>query len=339
MSLKSFYSKSRTLLSGDYREIERNIIAMRNRKVIKKYSGKKEIYCVLRIFTEEGGLLCLLLKVVGGVQYAISHGMIPVVDMQTKYNIFQTKEERKKLNTWELYFNQPAKISYEEVKDLPNKVIIENPNGPTMGIYNNDNENAKKYWQELVKRYITINDKMVSVVSSYQNDIIKDSKVLGILMRGTDYNKKTAIDHPIQPSVDMVIKDAHDAISKYGYEKIFLATEDQKIFNSITTEFGDMVCSIPQKRFDEEITDKLGHRKDYATFAKEMNESYLASILTLSKCQGFIGGFTGGTFGVWAFSDGFEYFHVYNLGSYGMSDEDTCDFDRMDKWDKELGIR
>ena len=179
---------------------------------------------------------------------------------------------------------------------------------------------------------------MVDLVSSYHEKIFDGSKVLGLMLRGTDYNKNTAVGHPIQPSIEEVIEDVRDAIKKYDFQKIFLATEDQKIFDLISSEFGDMVCSIPQKRFEEEITDKLGHRKDYATFAKEMNASYLASIITLSKCQGFIAGETGGSFGVWLFADEYEYFHIYDKGSFGMYDDDTCDFDRMDKWEKRLGL-
>ena len=338
MSLKSFYWKTRTLLSGDYREIERNTIAMHNRSVVKKYRGKKDIYCIMRIHTDEGGLFCLFFKVMAGLHYAITNDMIPVVDMQTKYNIFQTKAERGKLNTWELYFKQPAGVSFEEVKKLQNKVIIENPTGPSITSYNIDNDNAKTYWREIVRRYIKLNDKMEALASSYQEKIFDGSKVLGIMLRGTDYNKNTAVGHPIQPSLSEVIEDAHKAIDTYGFNKIFLATEDQKLFDAITAEFGDMVTSIPQKRFDEEITDKLGHRKDYASFAKEMNASYLASILTLSKCHGFLGGETGGSFGVWLFADEFEYFNVYNKGSFGMYDQDTCDMDRMDKWEKKFGL-
>lgn len=37
----SLYWKTRTLISGDYREIERNIIAYKNNKVIKNIKRKK----------------------------------------------------------------------------------------------------------------------------------------------------------------------------------------------------------------------------------------------------------------------------------------------------------
>lgn len=336
MSLKTFYWKTRTLLSGDYREIERNIISSHNQRIIKKYSKKGPMYGVLRIYTDEGGLFCLYLKVLGGIQYCIEHDLIPVVDMQTKINIFQTKSERKKLNTWELFFEQPAGISYNEIKNQKNKVIIENPSGPSIASYMDENPKAHKYWKYIAQNYILFNSEMKNIISKYASDIFDGSKVLGVMLRGTDYTRKTAMSHAIQPDVKTVISEIKDVIEKYSFNKIFLASEDKKLFDTITKEFGEIVYSIPQKRFDEEITDKLGHRKDYATYAKEMNKSYLASIAILSKCNGFIAGMTGGSFGTWLMADNYEYLHIYSLGSFGCFDDETCDFSRLDAFEKKM---
>lgn len=340
MSLNSFYWKTRTMISGDYRELERNYIEYRNKKVIKKYKGKKPIYCIFRIYTDEGGLFCLFVKVIKGLQYCSKNGFIPVVDTQSHINIFQTKEERGKLNSWELFFKQPAGITYDEVKKLPNTVIIPNPPGPRMDMPFLDNDNLIKYWRTITQKYISFSDEVQAIIDTHYPVFFDGSKTLGILARGTDYQQNVATGHPIQPTLDETIKYARVAIEEHGCQKIFLATEDQKIFNRLTEEFGNIVYSIPQKRFDEAITDKLGHRKDYAELSKDMNRAYLASIYMLSQCDCLVSGQTTGMQGVYFFSKGFEYEHIFFKGSFNVDDPETCnlaDLENLDKVLKEYG--
>ena len=130
MSIKSFLGKTRTLISGDFREIERNCLAAKNARVIKRYQGKEEIYCVLRLYTDEGGLFNFFLKALAGISYSIQYGYIPVIDMQTNHNIFCTAQERKNTNAWEYFFEQPSGVGFNEIKGKKNLIVLENPRMP-----------------------------------------------------------------------------------------------------------------------------------------------------------------------------------------------------------------
>ena len=328
MSFKSFYWKTRTLLSGDYREIEANCREMNNRRIMKKYKNKKDVYGILRIHTDEGGLVCILTKVLAGIQYCSKHNLIPVVDTQTRYNIFQTKAEKGKLNSWELFFTQPAGISYNDVKSLPNKVIIDNPKGPRVRVSCMDNPGAQEYWKLITSKFIHPTDEVQSIIDKYDN-VFEGHRVLGIIARGTDYKLNVAVNHPIQPSSEELIHKAHEFMDKYKLDRIFLATEDQHHFDALSKEFGDILFSIPQKRYEEEITDKLGHLKDYADYSKEMNKAYLASLYSLGKCKCLISGEVGGLLAAFLFSEGYEELYKYELGSFNMDDEVTCNVDEI----------
>lgn len=332
----SFYWKTRTLLSGDFREIQLNLMEYNNKRKIKKYKGKKDIYCIFQIHTDEGGLFCLFLKVLGGLKYCAANGFIPVVDTQSRENIFQTKEERGKLNSWELFFKQPAGITYDEVKKLPNAIILHNPQGPRTDMPFLDNPNMVKYWRTMVDRFIKYSDDVQKIIDEHESRFFDSSKTVGILARGTDYKKGVAVGHPIQPTIDEITKCVDEAIDKHGCTKIFLATEDQNIFDAITTKYGNMVYSVPQKRYSEEITDKLGHRPDYAAMSKDMNKSYLASIHMLSKCDCIVGGQTTGMMGAYLMSDGYEYEHIFFKGSYDVDDEETCNIKNIDELEKHI---
>lgn len=324
----SFYWKARTLISGDYRELERNFIQYKNKKVIEKYKGKEEIYCVCRLFSDEGGLFCLFLKALAGISYSIQNGFIPVIDMQTKENIFVSKQERKTINVWECFFEQPAGISYEDVKNKPNKIILENPTGPNELFKLMMVEDTRKYWTKLCEKYIHYAEPVKMKIQEYEHLFEEQDKVLGVLARGTDY-LNPGVGHAVQPSIEQIIEAVRKILNEHHCNKIFLATEDINILNALKLEFQDSLLYIEQKRYQGEQHDKLGHLKDYHNGAIEMNQSYLAAIHYLAKSDCFFGGMTTGTIGVYILGGEFLHFDVFYQGTHGVSDKNTLQIDKL----------
>lgn len=326
--LMSFYWKARTLISGDYREMERNLIAYHNKKVIEKYKGKEEIYCVSRLFTDEGGLFCIFLKAIAGISYSVQNGFIPVIDMQTKENIFLSKKERKKINAWELFFNQPAGVSFEDIKNKPNKIILENPLGPSNLFELAATPDMTHYWRILCDKYTPFSKEVEAVIEKYADMFQPEDRVLGVLARGTDY-LNPGVGHPVQPSTEEVIRRAKESMERNQCSKVFVATEDDNILKAMQEEFGDSLLYVDQKRYQGMQADKLGHLTDYRNDAIEMNRSYLAAMYFLSKCNCFFGGVTTGTIGVYLLSEGFEQFEFWYRGSHGTSDSKTLDINKL----------
>jgi hypothetical protein len=152
------------------------------------------------------------------------------------------------------------------------------------------------------------------------NCIIGANKVLGILCRGTDYLLKKPKHHPIQPEPEEVIKKAEEVIKEQKCDKIYLATEDQYIYNLFKIYFGDLLLQNNQRKFERSDLDNVQYLAQIG-FDREQDKyltglEYLSSIYLLSKCSCFIGGRTSGTIGVHLLSDGFEYDYTWNLGSY-----------------------
>ncbi len=324
----SFYWKTRTLVSGDYREVERNMIQYHNKKVLDKYKGKEKIYCVSRLFTDEGGLFCIFLKAIAGISYSIQNGFIPVIDMQTKENIFLNKQERKKTNAWELFFEQPAGVSFEEIKDKPNKIILENPLGPSDLFELVCAPQMTQYWRALCRKYIRYSAEVKDVIAKYENMFQEGDRVLGVLARGTDY-LNPGVGHAVQPSVPELIDKIEENLEKGHCNKIFAATEDENILRALQDKYKEKLLYVEQKRYKGMQQDKLGHLSDYVNDAIEMNRSYLAAMYYLSTCCCFFGGVTTGTVGVYLLSEGFESFDFWYQGAHGVSDAKTLDIHNL----------
>ena len=294
----SFYWKTRTLISGDYREVERNLIEYNNKKVIAKYKGKEDIYCVIRVFSDEGGLFCLWFKALEGIRYSLQNGFIPVIDMQTKENILTTKAQRKQINIWEKFFEQPVKdYHYEDVKNKPNKVIIENPMGPIDYCELCYSPEILSYWRKLVNKYSRYSGEVIKSIDLYEKKFGDMSDTLGVLARGTDY-LNPALGHLIKLGTEDIADIIDEKLEKYNLKRVFVATEDSNILDALKEKYGDRLMYVEQKRYKGETKAMLGHLDDYVKDAVDMNIAYLTAMHLLSRCEYFWGAKTTGSMGV-----------------------------------------
>ena len=101
---------------------------------------------------------------------------------------------------------------------------------------------------------------------------------------------------------------------------IYLATEDQDIYELFQTEFGEILLTNKQDRFSQSELAKIPylyqvkHNRENDKYL--LGLEYLSSMHILSKCHSFIGGRTRGTTGVLLMTDGFEYQYIWNLSMY-----------------------
>ncbi len=141
-----------------------------------------------------------------------------------------------------------------------------------------------------------LGDQFHSELKEYADTIIGDRRILGVLIRGTDY----LIVHKDGPrkmaGVDDMIPVIHEWIDCYGYEGIFLATEDSDILKRIRDEFGSSVFVIAQERHS--VSDLAGHMllselekesaSDYERSVVESTVNYFYALYMLSRCSAFL---------------------------------------------------
>lgn len=309
-----------------YKFYKEEIQGRENKKSLGKENPDKTFYIIGQNDTS-GGVFWLVNKVAMHIAYALDKGYIPVVDFQNYVTQYTEQEELGKTNFWDKLFEQP--FGYY-LKDIANsKHIVINKMAPApqkrylMGqIEFYDNPQKINYYKEIFKKYIIINKETQKFLDSIKDEYFpKNSRVLGVLCRGTDYVVQKPKNHPVQPKTEQVIEDAKNVMKEYHCEYLFLATEDQDILDSFQKEMHEKILFLPQRRYTKEDL----HNTLFLAQAKEEDKQrnrlddakmYLASIYLLTKCNCFIGGRTGGTKGVLLMEQGFEYKYIYDLGLY-----------------------
>lgn len=310
-----------------------NISAKRS-KYIKKIENKLKMnivdskYLVIKRESKNAplGLFGHYITNLGWIEYALRKNMIPVIDMQNYQNSFHSAEEVGYVNTWEYFFEQPGKVGVDEAlrsgkaryiwKEIPDY----QPNESLDFLYN---EQIVDYFRDISRKYIVIKDDVKKELEIEEKKLFEENsrkRILGVLARGTDYITLRPYFHPVQPTVDKLCNKIDEYRKRFDCEKIYLATEDQKILDTLKRRYSSDLLYTDQKRIYKTNT----YLNDTAEFVNRSGKirgvEYLKSIYLLSRCNGLVAGRTSGTVGAMLMSEGYEFQYVFSLGRYGVED-------------------
>ena len=247
----------------------------------------------------------------------------------------------KGVNIWEMFFKQPAEymtIAECGGKDkgrIPDSNEMASRSKHSIEIMTEDNtrifadfndiysEEMVKLWGNVYRYFVRFNDSTKSYIKKELSDIFeRDRRVLGVLVRGTDYTNLRPTGHPVQPEVPRVIEDARLLMESEGYEYIYLATEDGRIDKAFRDVFGDKLLINNRNYYDEiynnqkiELIKDVHFDRDNDDYLKGVE--YLSSIVILSKCDSLLAGNCGGSQAA-VFLNRLKYkkCNIYNLGLY-----------------------
>jgi len=283
-----------------------------------------KIFYVTGVVEQRSGLFWMLLFNLHRIAYALKKGWIPIVDWQNQPNQYLENIDLHKENAWEYYFEQPC--NYNLVSIIHSKNIIRG-NGPLsidrliLDCYLETNDEYFPYIKKIFKQYVRFNAFTRNYIENEYKTILESKdNVLGVLCRGTDYARLKPVGHPVQPEPEKVIKKAKEVMTDKQLDYIYLATEDQDIYELFRKEFGDKLITNKQDRFTkremakEQYLYQIKHDREKDKYL--LGLEYLSSMYLLSKCNSFIGGRTRGATGVLLMTNGFDYQYIWNLGIY-----------------------
>lgn len=291
------------------------------------YPGLK--FYVIRRHSREAGLFSFFITNLGSIVKAMDEGYIPVIDMMNYPNSLIPESMVGKHNAWDDYFVQPCDYSMADIAHAKNVRLgsINAPDEyPDYNIFKIKEELER--WRHYSKEFMTVLPEHVSSAEAYYEEKFKDRRVLGVLIRGTDYKNKRPSGHPVQPAIEVVIARCKQVLQERGCEYIYLATEDEEAYRAINEAFPEKVFSYQKNRYhitgEEYLSDQLNkslmeHGTDQNEIQKaiyERNRQYLVSLIVLSKCTCLVAGATSGTIGAVLLSDGYEYQDIFDLGNY-----------------------
>lgn len=141
-----------------------------------------------------------------------------------------------------------------------------------------------------------VRDSLMEELDRDAEQLLGEGDVLGVLIRGTDYIISGMRGNRRNATVDDMIPMIHQWMKEDGYKRIFLATEDQDILERMEKEFGELICTVPQKRFRiADFKDKIllselekEEMKVDESIGEIMMISYFKSLYVLSKCRNFM---------------------------------------------------
>lgn len=289
-------------------------------------------YCIVGKDADSQGLMALFSAITAGIIEAVKEGYTPIVDMQHFNNMYFKDNRVYKDNIWEYFFEQPAGVSLNDIKD-EDEVVIKKATTNSPYYFTSyfvpktldDKSRHCEYTDEVLKYFKPCKEMQAYLDEEYKKIIGDEKDILGILCRGSDYISHRPHMHPIMPEPEKVIEKAKELFEKFHYKKIWLATEDCRIWEMFKNEFQDKIIDFDQQRFtitrkNELLDTHIKKHKDIKNFGYELGRKYLLSMYILSKCKYIIGTRPAGIVAVYLFSKLFKnqsYVYIYDLGLYG----------------------
>ena len=153
---------------------------------------------------------------------------------------------------------------------------------------------ASKFKVEIDENILT--DNFRAEMDEYSTAVLGSHKVLGVLIRGTDYIVAKMSGTRQQATVDDMLPMIREWIDVDGYDLIFLATEDQDILDRMTKEFGKMIRVVSQVRHSVSDFKNMRLLSDLEEKEQADNEglvedntvNYFYALYLLSKCESFM---------------------------------------------------
>lgn len=288
----------------------------------------RENFCVIRRNDRVPGLASHIITNLGQIIVSINNGYLPVIDTTYVDNMFTELSHTLSINAWELYFNQPFTTTLKDI--APDREVTVLEGIPAfMPNYQMDclmNPALMSFWRNVARKYMSFSSELNKSVSHHLKHLLfgSESKILGVLCRGTDYTNICPYNHPVQPSPEIVLAKTHEYMEKYQCSHCYLATEDQEILRIFQKDLKDRVLTTQEIYYSSDLKDIINQTNiDQSIDIHHKNTEYLTALILLSKCRYFIGGRTSGTVVSLLLSEGFEESYIWDLGRYGIDDPVT----------------
>jgi hypothetical protein len=230
-----------------------------------------------------------------GIDYAISHNMVPVMDWTSNSPYYEPQHFGEESNPFEYYFKN---ISGIEIRDVSSSAKVVRMR---LGVdLTDDFKDCHGYRMEEIPidKYVSYTQKYFQIQHSLNEEImnsikelLKGKKTLAVHIRGVEWGKVK--NHPIPLKLEEYMEKIDAAMEEYGFEQIFLATDSEETITKCTERYGSKLVY-----YQDALRTKAGSHELVIldnTINREMHHyrmgvEVLKDMLTLSKCEGLIAG-------------------------------------------------
>lgn len=229
--------------------------------------------------------------VISAINYCLSLNFQPYIDVRNPSYLVETE------NCWDLLFEQPFKITDEEIYSIP-LYSAWDLGDPLFGYHGDtrdkfiDKEFVSKQ-KKIIHDYVKPLDHIQNIVFDFWNNY-KDKKVLGIHRRGRDH---LTTGHAYGQNHLITDDYIESIINKYinDYDYLFLNSDEYGSYNHLKQIYGDKLIYFDDKKQYEKITSfSRPHtlaNKDLTFINIESQEkikllqNLILEVILLSKCD------------------------------------------------------
>lgn len=238
-------------------------------------------------FAEFRAMLCKLL-------YADRMGFYPYIDWRENFLYFD--KEKKEENAFEYFFSQTNGLTLKEVEKSymvaysksAEAVMVERELKKTDSYAGSDE--FLKTMGKIYRKYISLNLETENKLMQEYHELLENEKVLGVHFRGTDYRKEYDI-HPTFVQLQDEIEVAYEIFEKYGYKKIFLATDEIAAIEEFGKKFGEKTVCYYKDTFRGNTNISVAFSESNRNLHKyKLGYEVLRDTWTLSRCKGLVSG-------------------------------------------------
>lgn len=274
-------------------------------KVYIEHKGNEnngKIIYYIRVDDKLRGFFALMRVVVNNLWFADRNGLTPVVELSNDILYAEKKICNGTKNPFEYYF-EPINIANWEnstaiVKNSSgsNPVygnVISNINNAVENYFTNKYKVSDEYFNEMSRiwrKYIRLNQTLIEEI--YDNDIyriIKNNRTLAVHVRGTDF-KEHWKDHPLEVPEQEELELVKKQKNAYRYEKIFLATDEEKIVRLYQKEFKEDLLYFPDTLRSTDGKAVHSSQNERENHHYRLGVEILKDAYMMSECEGLIAG-------------------------------------------------
>lgn len=237
-------------------------------------------------------------KLLEYLYFADYYHLVPVVEYTDRYCYAEQHPVNGTTNPFEYYFMQPSGIDLNCMKKKGAVLRSRKDNIMLAKQLNEKNEGYTKSDEylgqmgKITQKYIRLRPEVRAYVDSEMDQLLEKAageKILGVHVRGTDF-KRNYNGHPVAVTLQEYVQEADKLLVSGGYDKIFLATDDNNAIRMFESRFGEKALyyqDVMRSEGNETVMKSVSSRENHHY---KLGLEVLRDMLTLAACDGLVAG-------------------------------------------------
>lgn len=254
--------------------------------------SKSGILYDIRIGHKGDGFFAEYRRILNYLYYADQLQLIPYIECTSDFTYAEDHPVLGHTNPFEYYFLQPCVSAEESVFyryrlenrdcDQDFSRALKPENGYDLS------EEYVDAMADITRRYIRPNEETKKLQAQGEK-LLGEKKTLGVHVRLTDF-RRNYYGHPTCITADHHLQLAKAAVEKYGFEQVFLATDDADTVELFRNEFGEKLrtySDVTRSAGDVSVAFSAANRENHHYL---LGQEVLRDMYTLALCDGLIAG-------------------------------------------------